>query len=365
MSRSIRSSVHVSDIKFLLVIGIILLIFPFTLGIPLKLKSEIRLADPKVLAFYYTWYGNTTVYDSENPATNDDWMHWNENSHNPPSTIAANHTPSLGVFDSADNVTIEQHISWAEYSGIDGFIATWWGRNTLDDYNFRKILAIAERKSVQMNFTLYFESVQPRYINDWTLAVDDIEYIIDSYGSHPYFLTYEGQPVIFLYAINYLGQARWTNIVEQLHEDGYNPYLIADIQDPNNANNDWLKIFDGYHTYNPAGLYNDQKDVQSLYKNMIFNTRIVEKLSMITVIPGYNDFAVCNPEGTRNTWFDVPRRNGDLYEEMWDLAINLNPDWILICTFNEWHEGSEIEPSIEYGTQYIEATKTNIAEFKS
>jgi len=39
--------------------------------------------------------------------------------------------------------------------------------------------------------------------------------------------------------------------------------------------------------------------------------------------------------------------------------------WALICTWNEWHEGSEIEPSLEYGYQYINLTTHHTSKFKS
>jgi hypothetical protein len=31
-------------------------------------------------------------------------------------------------------------------------------------------------------------------------------------------------------------------------------------------------------------------------------------------------------------------------------------DWILICSFNEWGESSVIEPTLEFGDQYIQLT---------
>jgi len=38
-------------------------------------------------------------------------------------------------------------------------------------------------------------------------------------------------------------------------------------------------------------------------------------------------------------------------------AIKAKPDWVLITSWNEWHEGSEIEPSLEYGDKYLSLTQ--------
>jgi len=35
------------------------------------------------------------------------------------------------------------------------------------------------------------------------------------------------------------------------------------------------------------------------------------------------------------------------------VAIKADPDWVLITSWNEWHEGSEIEPSWEDGDAYL------------
>ena len=40
------------------------------------------------------------------------------------------------------------------------------------------------------------------------------------------------------------------------------------------------------------------------------------------------------------------------------------PHWILITSFNEWHEGSEIEPSVEFGAPYLEITAEQVAAWK-
>lgn len=107
-------------------------------------------SDKKVLAFYYNWYGNTSQYDSEPSWVAGSWLHWNENNHHPPADLSANHTPVLGAFDAADNLTIKQHLEWAVYGGIDALICTWWGSNSHDEPKFTKAMNYTADNNIDM-----------------------------------------------------------------------------------------------------------------------------------------------------------------------------------------------------------------------
>jgi hypothetical protein len=41
-----------------------------------------------------------------------------------------------------------------------------------------------------------------------------------------------------------------------------------------------------------------------------------------------------------------PRRNGRTYDAMWRAAITSRADAVTITSFNEWHEGTQIEPAV-------------------
>lgn len=41
------------------------------------------------------------------------------------------------------------------------------------------------------------------------------------------------------------------------------------------------------------------------------------------------------------------RRNGEYYKEMWMAAVSLNPEILSITSFNEWHEGTQIESAVK------------------
>jgi len=346
------------DAKLKGVIIVMLILSPLIYYVKSESLMSKSAYGKKVLAFYYTWYGNTTVYEEEPSWMADKWLHWNENNRNPPHTLAANDTPVLGAFDSADNNTIRQHITWAKDHGIDGFICTWWGPDNDIDYKFDKILRFCSDNNIDFELTIYFESAQPRYRNNGTEIAKDLKYVIDRYGNHSKFLKFQNRPVIFSYAVNYPGVSAFLEAKKILQQGGYNPFIVADIgyRKPTAAE---FNIFDGFHNYNPVTLVVEQKDYLSAAKEMIYFSKGMEKLACFTVIPGYNDWNVCDcgASSGRNTYIIAERNDGALYREMWQNAMRSNTDWILICSFNEWHEGSEIEPSLQYGDFYLNLTQ--------
>ena len=72
----------------------------------------------------------------------------------------------------------------------------------------------------------------------------------------------------------------------------------------------------------------------------------------MTIIPGYDDNKL-DREAPRPT---TDRHSGETYKVLWEEAIAASPSWILITSWNEWHEGSEIEPSVENGNRALETT---------
>jgi hypothetical protein len=60
----------------------------------------------------------------------------------------------------------------------------------------------------------------------------------------------------------------------------------------------------------------------------------------------------------------IPRGSGGFYAQWWDKVYKNDPDFVMICSWNEWHEGSEIEPSLEYGDTYLRLTKDYASRYK-
>ena len=183
-----------------------------------------------------------------------------------------------------------------------------------------------------------------------------MRYVLSNYGDHPAFFKHDGAPVIFIYgrAIAQLSYAQWEEAIRTVKAE-YDVALIADSTDGRMA-----EIFDGLHMYNPVGQVVGGSDMRHVYESMIWAAESRGKISSVTVIPGYDDSNI-----GRLTPIIAPRRDGVLYDELWDLAVKGTPDWVLITSFNEWHEGSEIEPSFEHGDRYLRRTAQWASRYKS
>ena len=277
-------------------------------------------------AFYYAWYSEPSDPTTKN--TN----HWFKGE-----IQTAVHTPQLGFYASSDPGVIRQHILWAKEAGIDGFIVSWWGEH---EGILKDILRIAE----ELNFkiSLYYELV--RSLDE---IRGDIVYIVENFAKSPAFLAYAGKPVIFWYdrTVNLFSLEEWREIFS-----GSPSFNIADGSDPR-----LLESFDGIHLYHPARLKNI--DLLFEYRSLSQVTLASGKIFAATVSPGYDNTrlggATC-----------IPRDDGQYYAWTWESALASHPNWILISTFNEWEEGSEIEPSTEFGMDYIYKTRRYIQRFQ-
>jgi hypothetical protein len=300
----------------------------FTAGGPLP---QAHVFPKLVLAFYYPWYDA------------DSWS----------SPVLEDHP--LLPYSSDDMEAISRHVTWARQYGIHGFISSWWGSGNYRDMNFAKLLSAIE--GTDFKATIYFETLSERFRTTQDV-IQQLEYVLASYGHHPNFLRYRGQPVIFLYAVESVvrnpGQSplqAWRAILGQVRADGYDAVWIGQTFDPS-----YLAVFDGLHAYS---FYDpDLAEVNSSVSGRVRTYQFLQdpnagrKIWAPAVMPGYDDDLLGRP----GSWY-LDRADGDTYSFTFQAAIQSQADWIVITSFNEWWEHTYIEPSERYGFTYLELTR--------
>ncbi|MHA1792520.1 MAG: hypothetical protein ACTSVI_07735 [Promethearchaeota archaeon] len=148
-----------------------------------------------------------------------------------------------------------------------------------------------------------------------------------------------------------------------------------------------LTLLDGFYFYDTSGLmrqgYGDpditvyQPDGSPSYGygvlDYIFGATAKEVhahglIYASTVIPGTDNTCVHDFEGS--PLYDgrpgtiVNRESGLTFNYTWSSSIAANADWVTITSWNELHEGTEIEPTLENGTFYIQSCRQWASIFK-
>ena len=330
--------------------GLFAVALPFTSVASAAWTAEIP---PKILAFYYGWYGN--------PQVSGEWRHWKNV--DPANKRAEDITdfPAYGAYDSHNPAIVEQQTQAARAVGISGFIASWWGQGSFEDRGMPLLLAAAGRR--KLSVSAYYEKIAGEDAAGrikW--AVSDIDYLLAQYAGDKAWLRSGGKPVLFVYgrALHELSPADWQEVIAQVRRDNAGGVvLIADSLDPK-----FVSAFDGASTYNITGQTQHKSPPEirtwahAAYPNMV-GAAGPGRISTVTVIPGYDD---------RNTGRPPPRPvtdrwGGETYRVLWQEAIAAKPDYVLITSWNEWHEGSELEPSVEYGSSILDETTAFSREF--
>ena len=284
---------------------------------PITLDNQMEADDDIVGVFFYPWY--------ENPNTSGHWQHWNGSGCSPPRTWSAHYlpdypdsswNPSIQLYDSKDTEVLRWQDRAMARAGVDLAIASWWGRGGYEDAGLAKAIRIC--KSVQ--WCIYYEmeaygdpTVQKIY--------DDIKYVVDTFGPTRNYAKVDGKWLVLVYGAGGEEAAnRWHRVKALLAKNGYHVYLNADTSNG-------IEPWDAVHSYCPV--------VDQGYTD---------------TLPDIDDSAWIAP-GFYATTEEEPRLERSLgkFVSAWnDVLTNRNHvRFLLVETWNEWHEGTQIEPGQE------------------
>ena len=82
------------------------------------------------------------------------------------------------------------------------------------------------------------------------------------------------------------------------------------------------------------------------------------RIATATVMPGYDETRLANRPGRV-----VARGTGEFYNRQWQAALASGADWVVVSTWNEWAENTEVEAGRRFGEFYVWRTRFWSAAF--
>eukprot|EP01087_Luapelamoeba_hula_P018436 TRINITY_DN5937_c2_g1_i2.p1 TRINITY_DN5937_c2_g1~~TRINITY_DN5937_c2_g1_i2.p1 ORF type:complete len:496 (-),score=78.63 TRINITY_DN5937_c2_g1_i2:112-1599(-) len=321
----------------------------------------------RVQTFYYPWYGS--------PEQDGRYLHWNHevlpNPYKPqpataakkyeaPEEIGANFYPLAGCYSSMNETIIHMHMQWIRQAGIGSLIVSWYPPAYSDgqledtpgfsDKAMHRLLDIAYQ--YELTVALHVEPYKNR---DAISVSADIKYCIEKYGSHPAFYRHPGTglPLFYIYDSYLTSADKWEKVLNtkysgspfNIRETPYNAVVIGLLVERSHLANLVTGGFDGAFTYFATDRFTYGSTI-SHWPEIAQWAEKHNKMFIPSVGPGYIDTRIrpWNSVNTRN------REEGAYYDREMEAAFSLShPIGLLsITSWNEWHEGTQIEPAVPY-----------------
>jgi len=256
-----------------------------------------------VAIFYYPWYGT--------PARDGAWEHWNQNNHKPPDDVYSRYYPAGGPYSSADPAVVDRQMTEIAAAGIDEVVISWWGRGSQEDERLPLVLAAARRHHLQPAIHL-----EPYPGRSPVTVAQDLPYLASL-----------GIRDVYVYHPRDFAAADWAT-VRAAAPASMRLFAGTELVGFAAAGH-----FDGFYTYDFVD-YGGAK-----FARLCAEAHAVHILCAPSVGPGY--------DGVRAGEASLvsPRRNGATYDNLWTAALAAHPDIVTITSFNEWGEGTQIEPA--------------------
>jgi hypothetical protein len=303
---------------------------------------------PLILAHYMPWF-------EARPESSHWGWHWTMNSFDPEKvtdgkrSIASHYYPLIGPYDSGSPAVIEYHLLLMKLAGIDGLIADWYGLSNFLDYpivhrNTAALFQQAEKFGMRIGIC-YEDQTIPRLVQARQLpekdrvehAREEIEWLRANWFARPTYLRLNGKPVLLSFGQDGLTDAEWDRVVGSVTE---RPLYLSEHRRRAAAAGgfDWPVPQDG---------------LSSL--DRFYKLASGWPVAMPVAFPRFHD--IYQEARVHASWGSIPDDAGRTFTTTLDRALKSGAPFVQIATWNDWGEGTMVEPSVESGYRDLETVQ--------
>lgn len=253
--------------------------------------------------------------------------------------IASHYYPLIGPYDSKDADVIEYHLLLMKYAGIDGILIDWYGSHKVHDYqtNLTGANAVIDKMDdVGLQFAAVYEEYTAEQVeaNTAHTAIEaaraDMAYLESNYYNKKAYIRIDDKPLLLTFGPRYFKQgSHWDQIFQNRPKPVFLPlWNHAQFTGTNdNGEFSWVDFDPGLSA------------LISFYNRTSFDVQ------MGSAYPRFHDFY--EEGGTGTSYGYVPFDGGETLRKTLDLAKQRNIRYLQLVTWNDFGEGTVIEPTLE------------------
>ena len=254
--------------------------------------------------FYYPWY-STPVRDGR-------WAHWYVEREGI-QVLSTPYYPRRGLYSSSNVRTVGAHMREIRGAGIRTVVVSWWGSGSPEDDRLALVAEAARSHGLELAIHL-----EPYGGRTPASAAEDIAH-----------LSKLGVSDFYVYDADRDPAAAWYDALSTL-DDAQSLRIFGHTTLAGRAK---ASGFDGLYTYDIA-TWNG-----ATFRRLCSQAHRVGLLCAPSVGPGYDARLATRHDLVR------PRLGGATYDRMWKTALRADADLVTITSYNEWQEGTQIEPA--------------------
>lgn len=272
--------------------------------------------------------------------------------------LASHARPTLGAYDSSDPAVIATQIALMKASGVDGAIIDWNGPEGFADYEMihrNTGLLIAALKNAGLKFALCVEdNPGHRFIQEKKVSREQaVAKVAASFAwadqqwlNDPAYVRLSGRPVLFIFGPQFLSESEWPAIRAKLKSDPLTFALPHLSRRPGiDGAFAWVPVSGGKTVEAPTWT----QELASLYAREAKDQRPF----VAVAFPGYHDYYA--QAGVGQSYGFIDSRAGQTFAESLDRAMKSGAPIVQVATWNDYGEGTEIEPTTRRGLDDLEA----------
>ena len=340
-----------------------LLTFLFCFTCPLLASNKV--ATKFIMVHYMPWYASKSISGQ--------WgAHWTMNHFDPDKLdtkgkqeLASHYRPLIGAYDSNDPALLECQVLLMKFSGINGVIIDWYGTKDFRDYavlHRNSLSLIKYIKKAGLNFAICYEDQTVKHmINGGVLkksqelayAEKEFLWMEKKFFADPAYKRVNEKPILLIFGPQHFKKDQWTHIISALSIKPQLftlPHLNHEIN--NSGEFGWPPVYGGKNI-SPKEW---KKYLQDLYDGGGNSSTIA------SVFPQFHD--IYQQAGAHKSYGYLDSQKGKTFDQTLQMALKSNSKLIQIATWNDYGEGTMIEPTTEFAYEYLEKLQSLFKENK-